>query len=139
MDLEHFVTAQDSRRHVSPRRPSGDAELRASATAAGSERDVRAARDTRSMINLDGALESMAYTEHCLPNDQHRRTGRQDPDSQGVRIAPGRRRRKRSAETFSAMPSKSHSLGIAADAPNGRRAAHPPIGMMPAQLCLTTA
>jgi hypothetical protein len=23
--------------------------------------------DTRSMINLDGALQSMAYTEHCLP------------------------------------------------------------------------
>jgi hypothetical protein len=30
--------------------------------------------DTRSMINLDGAPQSMAYTEHCLPNDQHRRT-----------------------------------------------------------------
>jgi hypothetical protein len=31
------------------------------------------------------------------------------------------------------------SLGIAVDTPNGRRAAHPPIEMMPAQLCLTTA
>jgi hypothetical protein len=72
------------------------------------------------MINLDGALQPMAYTEHCLPNDQHPNNGRQDPDDQGVRIAPGRRRRKRSAETFSAVPSKSHSLGIVADAPKGR-------------------
>jgi hypothetical protein len=26
------------------------------------------------MINLGEALQSIAYTEHCLPNDQHRRT-----------------------------------------------------------------
>ena len=121
MDLEHFVTAQDS--HCTFRHGDRAATLSCERRLRRRVQSPMRARleDTRSMINLDGALQSMAYTEHCLPNDQYRRTTvRQDPDNQGVRIAPGRRRRKRSAETFSAVPRKSHSLGIAADAPNGR-------------------
>ncbi len=121
MDLERFVTAQDCggtfRHGDRVATLSCERRLRRRVQSAMRER----LENMRSMINLDGALQSMAYTEHCLANDQHRRTTvAQDPDNQGVRIVPGHRPRKWSAETFSAVPGKSHSLGIAADAPNGR-------------------
>ncbi len=74
MDLEHFVTAQDS--HCTFRHGDRAATLSCERRLRRRVQSPMRARleDTRSMINLDGALQSMAYTEHCLPNDQYRRT-----------------------------------------------------------------
>jgi hypothetical protein len=121
MDLEHFVTAQDSRGTFRPgdraATPSCERRLRRRVQSAMRER----LEDTRSMINLDGAPQSMAYTEHCLPNDQHRRTTVGKIPTTGaceslLVVVGGSGQRKRSAP----CRVKSHSLGIAAEAPNGR-------------------
>jgi hypothetical protein len=121
MDVEHSVTAQDSRgtfRHGDRAATlSCERRLRRRVQSAMRER----LEDTRSMINIDGALQSMAYTEHCLPNDHHRRTTvGKIPATRACEsllvVVGGSGQRKRSAP----CRVKSHSLGIAADAPNGR-------------------